>query len=232
MNRSIFGFLVIGLIIAFFLLLLTSTQSYVPFSFGSKVYSSYEPMEGLEEEERFGPMEGLEEEERENFGLMEGLEEEEERFGPMEGLEEEERENFGLMEGLEEEEERFGPMEGLEDEERENFGLMEGLEEEEERFGPMEGLRDDEEEPFGPMEGLKDDDEDTFKPIMSYSQSINYGPFRDSEIIDKFSQVTANGVDGVNGCISSGLSNAGGYICLTPELVNLLKTRGGNASGK
>ena len=137
----------------------------------------------------------------------------------MEGLEDEERENFGLMEGLEEEEERFGPMEGLEDEERENFGSMEGLEE-------------DERDNFGPMEGLEEDEKDSFKPIMSYSQSINYGPFRDSEIIDKFSQVTANGIDGVNGCISSGLSNAGGYICLTPELIDLLKTRGGNASGK
>ena len=50
-------------------------------------------------------------------------------------------------------------------------------------------------------------------------------------IIDKYSQVTTNGMDGVNGCVSSGLSNAGGYICLSPDLIKMLKTRGGNAAG-
>jgi hypothetical protein len=70
-----------------------------------------------------------------------------------------------------------------------------------------------------------------FEPMVHTSQTIQHGPFRDSEIIDKFSQVTANGIDGVDGCVSSGLSNAGGYICLTPDLIKLLKTRGGNASG-
>jgi hypothetical protein len=72
---------------------------------------------------------------------------------------------------------------------------------------------------------------ENFEPLVEHPQTIQYGPFRDSEIIDKFSQVTANGQDGVDGCVSSGLSNAGGYICLTPELIQLLKTRGGNASG-
>jgi len=73
---------------------------------------------------------------------------------------------------------------------------------------------------------------ENFEPLMESPKSIHYGLFRDSEIIDKFSQVTANGQDGVNGCVSSGLSNAGGYICLTPELIQMLKTRGGNAAGK
>lgn len=72
---------------------------------------------------------------------------------------------------------------------------------------------------------------ENFEPIVNVAQTIQYGPLRDSEIIDKFSQVTKNGVDGVDGCVSSGLSNSGGYICLTPELIKLLKTRGGNASG-
>ena len=72
---------------------------------------------------------------------------------------------------------------------------------------------------------------ENFEPLVEQPQTVQYGPFRDSEIIDKFSQVTANGQDGVDGCVSSGLSNAGGYICLTPELIQLLKTRGGNASG-
>ena len=72
---------------------------------------------------------------------------------------------------------------------------------------------------------------ENFEPLVEQPQNVQYGPFRDSEIIDKFSQVTANGQDGVDGCVSSGLSNAGGYICLTPELIQLLKTRGGNATG-
>lgn len=70
-----------------------------------------------------------------------------------------------------------------------------------------------------------------FEPIVDVPKTIQYGPLRDSEIIDKFSQVTANGQDGVNGCVSSGLSNSKGQICLTPDLIQLLKTRGGNATG-
>lgn len=72
---------------------------------------------------------------------------------------------------------------------------------------------------------------ENFEPMTEVSQMIRYGTLRDSEIIDKFSQVTSNGMDGVNGCVSSGLSNSGGYMCLSPELIQLLKTRGGNATG-
>lgn len=72
---------------------------------------------------------------------------------------------------------------------------------------------------------------ENFEPMLAVPLSVDYAPFRDSELIDKFSQVTTNGQEGVNGCVSSGLSNSGGYICLTPELINLLKTRGGNAAG-
>ena len=70
-----------------------------------------------------------------------------------------------------------------------------------------------------------------FEPVVDVPKTIQFGPLRDSEIIDKFSQVTANGQDGVNGCISSGLSNSKGQMCLTPDLIQLLKTRGGNATG-
>ena len=72
---------------------------------------------------------------------------------------------------------------------------------------------------------------ENFEPMLAVPLSVDYAPFRDSELIDKFSQVTTNGQEGVNGCVSSGLSNSGGYICLTPELIKLLKTRGGNAAG-
>jgi hypothetical protein len=73
---------------------------------------------------------------------------------------------------------------------------------------------------------------ENFEPIDEVAKTVKYGPLRDSEIIDKFSQVTKNGIDGVDGCVSSGLTNSGGYICLTPDLIQLLKTRGGNASGE
>jgi len=72
---------------------------------------------------------------------------------------------------------------------------------------------------------------ENFEPMLEVPRTIEYGPLHDSGFIDKFSQVTANGIDGENGCVSSGLSNSGGSICLTPELIQLLKTRGGNASG-
>ena len=72
---------------------------------------------------------------------------------------------------------------------------------------------------------------ENFEPMVDEPKTVQYGPFRDSEIIDRFSQVTANGMDGVDGCVSSGLSNSGGYICLTPELIQMLKSRGGNATG-
>jgi hypothetical protein len=71
-----------------------------------------------------------------------------------------------------------------------------------------------------------------FESANENLRDLKWGPLRDSEVIDKFSQVHNNGTDGAKGCISSGLSNSGGYICLTPELVNLLSTRGGNATGK
>ena len=83
-----------------------------------------------------------------------------------------------------------------------------------------------------PMFMSPHDTTENFAPIIDVARTIQYSPFRDSEIIDKFSQVTKNGVDGVDGCVSSGLSNSGGHICLTPDLIKLLKSRGGNASGE
>ena len=47
-------------------------------------------------------------------------------------------------------------------------------------------------------------------------------------IIDKFSQLSDKSTGGSDDCISAGLSNSKGPLCLTPELVDLLKTRGNN----
>lgn len=114
-----------------------------------------------------------------------------------------------------------------------NYSKYEGFEE-----GNAAIPEEDEELPKEkePREGVAESavvpkESEGFEPILNTPQSIDYAPFRDSAIIDKFSQVTSNGIDGVNGCVSSGLSNSGGYICLTPELIQLLKTRGGNAAG-
>lgn len=50
-----------------------------------------------------------------------------------------------------------------------------------------------------------------------------------SEKLDLFSEVKSVGVNGQNGCQSSGLSNSRGELCLPPELIKMLQTRGGNA---
>ena len=52
--------------------------------------------------------------------------------------------------------------------------------------------------------------------------------FNTSQSLDKFSSVSANSNKNDNSCYSAGLSNSKGPLCLTPELVDLLKTRGGN----
>jgi hypothetical protein len=64
------------------------------------------------------------------------------------------------------------------------------------------------------------------------SLSVSSSPVGNhAEVLVRFSQIKAFGVEGVNGCASSGLSNSQGYLCLTPELITALKTRGGNAGG-
>jgi len=178
MHKSPLVILIIGLVVAFFLILLTSglNMDYVPYNSKSNAYYSYEPMvEYLDEEH-------IPEEVDENF----------------------ESENENDLEHVQENFEPENEHEHEQEHEQENF------------------------EPENEHE--QEHEQENFEPIIDVPQTVNYGPFRDSEIIDKFSQVTTNGVEGVNGCISSGLSNAGGYICLTPELVKLLKSRGGNAT--
>jgi hypothetical protein len=83
------------------------------------------------------------------------------------------------------------------------------------------------------MTGEEEEEEkEGFESAEVRLRNLQWGSLRDSDVLDKFSQVQKNGQDGADGCISSGLSNSGGYICLTPELIQLLSTRGGNATGK
>ena len=70
-----------------------------------------------------------------------------------------------------------------------------------------------------------------FVPLDDSPKTIQYGEITDAAMFDKIGQNPKNGVDGVDGCVSSGFSNAGGPICLSPEMIQLLKSRGGNATG-
>lgn len=62
-------------------------------------------------------------------------------------------------------------------------------------------------------------------------EALSPANMNDADNLDQFLNVTTVGVDGKNGCQSSGLSNSLGALCLTPELIQQLKTRGGNATG-
>ena len=63
------------------------------------------------------------------------------------------------------------------------------------------------------------------------NQAVYGGSVGSSEHLDHFLDVRTTGVDGKDGCQSAGLSNSRGALCLTPDLIDQLRTRGGNASG-
>lgn len=118
-----------------------------------------------------------------------------------------------------------------------SYGRFEGFEEEEQ---PEEELKEAPKEGMGMsmptdlktmFSGNAIAKPEGFEPNADSSKTLSSGLLRDSEVIDRFSQVTSNGIEGQKGCVSSGLTNSGGYICLTPELVKLMTTRGGNATG-
>ena len=54
------------------------------------------------------------------------------------------------------------------------------------------------------------------------------GELSGAVILDKFSQVSDKSTGSSGECFSAGLSNSKGPLCLTPELIELLKTRGNN----
>jgi hypothetical protein len=66
---------------------------------------------------------------------------------------------------------------------------------------------------------------ESFEPMTS-SSKLDFSSYNGGEILDKFS---ALGNEPVNGsCVSAGLSNSKGPLCLTPELIHDLKSRGNN----
>jgi hypothetical protein len=192
------------LLVAFvFLFMASSSSKYVPYNPVNNEYATYENMT-----EFYGEEEG-EEVNKEEEAIYENMTE---FYGKEEEEEEANYKNMTEFYGEEEGEE------GVQDESHDAFNVIGGNP----TKNPIASI----------FSGLFPGSMENFESLVEEPNTISYGPLRDSEIIDKFSQVNVNGMDGVNGCVSSGLSNAGGYICLTPELIQLLKTRGGNASGK
>ena len=162
---------------------------------------------------------------------------------------------YSIFEGLEDEEEEEKKIEGIgrDMEKQQKDGLYHDMEKqqqqqkkaaaaEEDKVKEKEKEKKDGVESFfadssiyksvsSLFEGNSSTKSEGFEPIIAISKTLNPGTLRDTDIIDKFSKITANGIEGKDGCISSGLTNSGGSICLTPELIQLLKTRGGNATG-
>ena len=85
--------------------------------------------------------------------------------------------------------------------------------------------------PQHPSKTVNESGSSNFVPLVESPKTVKYGEVGDAEMFDKIGQTPRNGVDGVDGCVSSGLSNSGGPICLSPEMIELLKSRGGNATG-
>jgi hypothetical protein len=69
------------------------------------------------------------------------------------------------------------------------------------------------------------DKKEAFEDRMDQT-ALGYSSLSNADIIDKFSHVDSS--NKTADCYSAGLTNSKGPICLTPELIGLLKTRGGN----
>lgn len=152
---------------------------------------------------------------------------------------------FAAYEGFESPEEQevvTNPIKAKEDEDKETKGNVESTDisvgepeaVSKESFGgflgnAFSGSAVVSKESFGGFLGNVGVFSDKKKESFSTLDSAPVGNY--AEVLDRFSQVNSFGVDGVNGCSSSGLSNSKGYLCLTPDLVSALKTRGGNAGG-
>jgi len=113
------------------------------------------------------------------------------------------------------------------------------------RYASYEGMEDSPEgtNPEGDKEGNKEGDKkdkksnsledilpeqfDTNNRKKEGFSPLGFAPIDSSSSIDKFSEVNESAI-GNSQCFSAGLSNSKGPLCLTPELVQLLKSRGGN----
>ncbi len=164
--------------------------------------------------------------------VYEGLEEDPEKkqeilIPPAEGMENEDEEKkpesltmfsdiakvFGKKEGMEEEEK-----EGMEDEEK--IETMFGLDQ---AYASVQGM-------FKlPGSAAKSD-----KKEKKEGFSLSPAAYGGQQVFDKFSSFAEASVAHAGGpsCVSGGLATSRGPLCLSPELMEILRTRGGNATGK
>jgi len=140
------------------------------------------------------------------------------RYEGMEDLEEEEEE----IEGFDDEEE--DEIEGLEGEEDEEIEGLEGEEDEE-----IEGFEDEEKE-----ENMISKIKNEFSDIMGQNKKegmmsiIEPRPYSEDTLYDIYGAPTMGSLD--CGARSAGLSNSNGPLCLSDCQLNMLQTRGGNAT--
>jgi len=75
-------------------------------------------------------------------------------------------------------------------------------------------------------EDKKEEKKEGFAVVMP---RLTPGSFADQAVVlDKFTKITKNSDINDPNCYSAGLSNSRGALCLSPELIDMLKTRGGN----
>lgn len=75
-------------------------------------------------------------------------------------------------------------------------------------------------------EDKKEEKKEGFAVVMP---RLTPGSFAEQAVVlDKFTKITKNSDINDPNCYSAGLSNSRGALCLTPELIDMLKTRGGN----
>ena len=148
-------------------------------------------------------------------------------FSKYEGMEGE-GEGEEMEEPLEEDEE----MEGFEGDEEEMEGFEGDEEDIDERFGPHEGYEEEEEEEEEP-ESMMSQIKSGFSGLLGKNEegmvnNSNPRPYSEDTLYDIYGPPTKGSLD--CGSRSAGLTNSKGPLCLSDKQLNMLKTRGGNAS--
>jgi len=96
------------------------------------------------------------------------------------------------------------------------------------KYGTYEGMEEMEEKKKAKFEVPPPSDESAegFEPVLP--RLVPGQTSENSVVLDKFTKITKNADIKDPKCYSAGLSNSKGALCLSPELIDLLKTRGGN----
>ena len=199
-----FQLLALGLILVVIVSLLFGSTGVEPYS-KSDMFSKQYVYEGLEEDDPEKKQEIL-------IPPAEGMENEED--------EEKKPESLTMFSDIAK---SFGKKEGMDDEK----------EEKEEKIETMFGL----DQAYASVQGmfkLPGDDAKGDKKEKKEGFSLSPAAYGGQQVFDKFSSFAEASVAHAGGpsCVSGGLSTSRGPLCLSPELMEILKTRGGNATGK